>query len=44
MARRVKCPYCETYLDKDDAIPYKKDIITSIVLIPGRWKQNIGKS
>ncbi|EQM25383.1 hypothetical protein N399_24340 (plasmid) [Bacillus licheniformis CG-B52] len=24
MARRVKCPYCETYLDKDDAIPYKK--------------------
>ncbi|PAC96352.1 hypothetical protein [Bacillus paralicheniformis] len=24
MARRVKCPYCETYLDKNDAIPYKK--------------------
>ncbi|MFT0803305.1 hypothetical protein VSK91_22150 [Bacillus swezeyi] len=24
MARRVKCPYCETYLDKDDAVPYKK--------------------
>lgn len=24
MARRVKCPYCENYLDKDDAIPYKK--------------------
>lgn len=24
MARQVKCPYCETYLEKEDAITYKK--------------------
>lgn len=24
MGRQVKCPYCETKLDKDSAIPYKK--------------------
>lgn len=24
MARKVKCPYCEEKLDKDDAISYKK--------------------
>lgn len=24
MAKSVKCPYCESYLDKDEAISYKK--------------------